>query len=118
MSLLFDNNLSPKLPSLLAADFPGSQHLRDCGLQKASDPKGATDFRIWEYALKEGLIIVSKDDDFVALNQLHGAPPKVVWVRLGNCTTKSVLDLLTTYAEAVRALKNSPDKSMLILPPP
>jgi hypothetical protein len=31
MKLLFDENLSPKLPRLFAAQFPGSLHLRDCG---------------------------------------------------------------------------------------
>jgi predicted nuclease of predicted toxin-antitoxin system len=42
MKLLFDENLSPKLPRLLTTQFPGSLHLRDCGL------KGETDEKIWE----------------------------------------------------------------------
>jgi hypothetical protein len=44
MKLLFDENLSPKLPGLFAAKFPGSSHVRDCGL------KGFTDEDIWEFA--------------------------------------------------------------------
>jgi predicted nuclease of predicted toxin-antitoxin system len=58
MKLLFDENLSPKLPRLLAAQYPGSLHLRDCGL------KGAADEEIWEYARDNGFAIVSKDSDF------------------------------------------------------
>src|SRR5438046_9424501 len=33
MKLLFDENLSPKLPRLLAALYPNSVHVRDCGLK-------------------------------------------------------------------------------------
>ena len=29
MKLLFDENLSPKLPALLESKFPGSRHWRD-----------------------------------------------------------------------------------------
>ena len=32
MKLPFDENLSPKLPGLLAVIFPGSAHVRECGL--------------------------------------------------------------------------------------
>ncbi|MDD1427353.1 DUF5615 family PIN-like protein [Dolichospermum sp. ST_sed9] len=44
MKLLFDENLSPKLPCILSVDFPESMHIRDCGL------KGFSDEDIWEYA--------------------------------------------------------------------
>jgi predicted nuclease of predicted toxin-antitoxin system len=37
MKLLFDENLSPKLPRLLAEQFPESLHVRDCGLKGFSD---------------------------------------------------------------------------------
>jgi predicted nuclease of predicted toxin-antitoxin system len=37
MKLLFDENLSPKLPRLLEAHFPGSAHVRDCGLRGFPD---------------------------------------------------------------------------------
>jgi predicted nuclease of predicted toxin-antitoxin system len=37
MKLLFDENLSPRLPRLLAEQFPDSVHVRDCGLKGAPD---------------------------------------------------------------------------------
>ena len=49
---------------------------------------------MWAYAKANDFVIVSKDSDFVDLSVLEGAPPKVVWVRLGNCTTASVALLL------------------------
>ena len=58
MRLLFDENLSPRLPYLLANEYPGSEHVRDAGLL------GATDRQIWEYAGAHGFAIVSKDTDF------------------------------------------------------
>ena len=39
MKLLFDENLSPKLPRLVAASFPGSQHIRELGLKGQTDEK-------------------------------------------------------------------------------
>lgn len=42
MKLLFDENLSPKLATGLASQYPGSAHVRDIDL------RGAEDRRIWE----------------------------------------------------------------------
>ena len=44
MMLLFDENLSPKLPRLLVTIFPDSAHVRECGLL------GLPDEDVWEYA--------------------------------------------------------------------
>jgi predicted nuclease of predicted toxin-antitoxin system len=79
MKLLFDENLSPKLPRILSVDFPESMHVRHCGL------KGFPDEDIWEYARNNGFTIVSKDSDFYQRSMIYGHPPKVVWLRIGNC---------------------------------
>ena len=84
MKLLFDHNLSPKLVERLADVFLGSKHVRNLNLHKADDAQ------VWEYARMNALAIVSKDEDFHQLSFLHGPPPKVVWVRLGNCTTSDI----------------------------
>ena len=52
MKLLFDQNLSKKLVSLLADEFPSSIHVRDAGLTQASDQD------LWEYARANDLVIV------------------------------------------------------------
>ena len=84
MKLLFDHNLSYKLVACLADLFPDSEHVRNVNLHEADDR------RLWEYARAHGFAIVSKDEDFHQLSFLYGAPPKVVWVRLGNCTTADI----------------------------
>lgn len=53
MKLLFDENLSPKLPPLVTATFPESQHVREFGL------KGRTDEEIWDFAKINGFTIIS-----------------------------------------------------------
>lgn len=80
MKLLFDQNLSHRLVSLLGDLFPGSEHVRSVGLQEADDR------RIWEYAKRNRFTIVTLDSDYSDWNRLLGAPPKVIWVRFGNAT--------------------------------
>ena len=80
MKLLFDENLSPKLPQRLADLFPNSLHVRDIGMQSTIDPI------VWDYAKDKDLTIVSKDSDMHDLSLVFGNPPKVIWLRLGNCT--------------------------------
>lgn len=88
MKLLFDHNLSHKLIARLADVYPGSTQTRLLGFARAADPE------IWFYARTHDLVVVSKDEDFSELAILRGAPPKVVWLRLGNCSTPSVEQLL------------------------
>ncbi len=88
MRLLFDENLSPQLVRRLADVFPGSAHVRDCGLASCADAV------VWRHAREQGLVIVSKDEDFRHLSFLEGAPPKVVGIELGNCSTDLIEQLL------------------------
>ena len=91
MRLLFDHNLSHKLVKRLADVFPDSEHVRHVDLYEASDRE------IWEYARSRRLVIVSKDEDFHQSSFLLGPPPKVVWVRLGNCATRDIERALRTF---------------------
>ena len=65
-----------------------STHVRDVGLAAAADDL------VWRYAAEQGLTIVSKDADFHERSFLLGRPPKVIWIRRGNCSTDEVLSLL------------------------
>ena len=110
MKLLFDQNLSPHLARLLADIYPDSVHVREVGLREAGDAE------IWEYAKANGFAIVSKDSDFQQRSLLLGAPPKFIWLRVGNCTVKRVEDLLRSYSAAIHTFEMDDSKSHLMLP--
>lgn len=84
MKLLFDHQLSPKLVVRLADLYPDSTHVYLLGMDQTDDSL------IWEFARDNGYAIVSKDADFGDFSLLRGHPPKVIWIRLGNCTTTQV----------------------------
>lgn len=110
MRLLFDQNLSRTLVGGLRDVFPESQHVTALGLDTA------TDREIWDYAGEHGYVIASKDSDFRQLAFLHGPPPKVVWLRIGNASTATVLRTLLDHTQVVEAFALSEDESLLVLP--
>jgi predicted nuclease of predicted toxin-antitoxin system len=59
--------------------------------------------------------IVSKDSDFQQRALLLGHPPKVVWLRLGNCSTAAVAALLRTRHADLLAFEADPTASLLVL---
>ena len=109
MKLLFDENLSPRLAMALSDLYPGSLHLRDCGMP------GASDLEVWQYALENEFVIVSKDSDFAQRSSLLGSPPKVIWVRIGNCTTMRADFVLRNAEPRIRAFTARVEESCLVL---
>jgi predicted nuclease of predicted toxin-antitoxin system len=98
VKLLFDHNLSPRLIKHLADLYPHSNHVYLLGLAEADDEG------VWELARREGYLVVTKDADFSDLCMLFGFPPKVIWIRRGNCETKEIADILRRHFEQIRAL--------------
>ena len=88
IKLLFDHNLSPRLVTLLSELSPDSAHVYRLGLDQVPDSQ------IREFARNEGFLVVTKDADFSELCWLLGFPPKVIWIRRGNCRTADIEALL------------------------
>ena len=109
MKLLLDENLSPDLVQALSAEYPGSAHVRDLGL------RSATDRAVWERARTDGYTVVSKDSDFRQMSFLFGAPPKVVWLRLGNCSTTDILALLRDGRASLQSFWEDSEATFLVL---
>ena len=109
MKLLFDQNLSSALVPRLADLFPGSAHVKDFSLLRADDNA------VWALARERGLVIVSKDSDFQQRSLLLGAPPKVVWLRVGNCPTSRIERLLRDHSVALHTFETDAEQSVLIL---
>ena len=109
MTLLLDQNLSPRLLRLLDDVFPNSVHVRDVGLHRADD------LLVWSYAASQGLVIVSKDSDFHQMSFLLGHPPKVTWIRLGNCSTTEIATLIRAHRDAIGEFLRNEEAGFLAL---
>lgn len=107
MKLLLDQNLSYRLIAALHNDFPGSQHVRDVGLKDAADEI------VWNYAAE--LTIVTKDADFHQRSFLFGHPPKVVWLRCGNCSTSTIENILRRHRGGLETFASDIEGSFLLL---
>jgi predicted nuclease of predicted toxin-antitoxin system len=110
VKLLFDENLSPRLVARLAEQFPGSAHVHSCGLGSEDD------LAVWQYAALHGYTLVSKDVDFYDRSILAGGPPKLIWLRTGNCSTRQVEHLLRANAAGLRAMHDDASQALLIVP--
>lgn len=104
MKLLLDQNVSPRLAETLADLFPGLAHVQSLGLDRSPDAP------VWDLARTNGYIIVTKDVDFSDRSALLGHPPKVIWLRLGNCTTFDIESALRRHHEQIEAF--GADKSL------
>lgn len=110
MKLPLDQNLSWQLVSELQGSFPGSSHVREAGMDRADDAV------VWEHAKREGFMIVSKDSDFQQRSLLYGAPPKCIWLRIGNCSTSEIADLIRKHVADIEEFANRAGESYLVLP--
>ncbi len=109
MKLLFDENLSPKLPGRLSDIFPDSSQVSLIGLE------GYPDKIIWDRAQASSFTIVSKDNDFRQRAFLFGMPPKVIWLQIGNAGTDAVEALIRREWERLNAFAVDEEEALLVL---
>jgi predicted nuclease of predicted toxin-antitoxin system len=98
MKLLLDQNISRRILPNLASVWPGSSQVALLTLDRASD------LAIWQYARDHDFVIVTKDADFEELSLLHGSPPKVIWLRLGNTSNSEIEQTLLAHREELDEL--------------
>ena len=109
MKLLFDENLSHDLAERLTDLFPASTHVRNEDLKSAPDPK------VWQFAIDNDFVIVSKDSDLHNRSLIFGFPPKIIWIRLGNCSTNDVESLIRKEIDKIKSFVNDEFASFLAL---
>lgn len=105
--LLFDPNISSKILGLIHSEFPGSVHVVPAGLQDMSDSV------IFSFAREHRLTIVTFDSDFADLSIIRGYPPKVIWLRTGNQTTKNIAEILKAEVSAINLFLRSEEAGVL-----
>ena len=79
------------------------------GLERASDSV------VWDYARAHDHVLVTKDADFSDISVLRGFPPKLIWLRLGNCTTAEVEQAMRRGDAQIAAFVSDPALGVLEL---
>ncbi len=101
MKFLIDHQLPPALAAFFRARGYPCQHLLEVGMASSSDEE------IYQYAMSNQYIIVTKDEDFLYLSRRQDSDVGLLWVRLGNCRTKILLAALDRqWAEIIRCLES------------
>ena len=97
MKLLIDQNISYRIIPLIATLFPDAKHV------KSADLIDKSDLEIFNYARKNNFdTIVTLDEDFQNIQSVHGIPPKIIWLRTGNCTTKFLAQTITKHHKLIQ----------------
>ena|SRR3989339_1423009 len=109
MKLLLDQNLSFKLCNAVSDIFPDIKHIKSFKLE------GTNDNILWEFAKNNSFIILTKDSDFNEKSIAKGFPPKVIWIKKGNCSTKEIEKLLRNKYIEIKNFSGDDKNSILIL---
>ena len=96
--ILIDQNISHRIIPKISTTFSAVEHVRNLGLQQASD------YEIFLQARGQQFdAILTIDEDFLNLIQVFGSPPKIIWLRLGNCQTDYIASVLVAYREQIES---------------
>ncbi|WGV24187.1 DUF5615 family PIN-like protein [Halotia branconii] len=109
MKLLLDENLSDRIIHKIVDLYPDSEHVKTLGMINTDDAM------IWEYAKANGFVIVSKDSDFHQRSLLYGHPPKFIYLRVGNCPTSKITQIMRDNLDTIIQFERSETESLLIL---
>ncbi len=104
MKLLFDQNISFRIERQISSLYSDSKHCSNLGLQNSDD------LIIWEFAKNNNYAVVTFDSDFYDISLLKGTPPKIIWIRKGNLTTKNIIEILEAKHLAIRDFLTNPEK--------
>jgi predicted nuclease of predicted toxin-antitoxin system len=109
VKLLLDENLSDRVIHRIIDLYPDSEHVKTLGLINTDDVV------IWEYAKANDFVIVSKDSDFHQRSLLYGHPPKFIYLRVGNCPTSKITQILRDNLDTIIQFEGSETESLLVL---
>jgi predicted nuclease of predicted toxin-antitoxin system len=109
VKLLLDENLSDQIIHRIVDLYPDSEHVKTLGLINTDDEV------IWEYAKVNSFVIVSKDSDFHQRSLLYGHPPKFIYLRVGNCPTSKITQILRDNLDTIIQFESSEAESLLVL---
>ncbi|MFW9260382.1 DUF5615 family PIN-like protein, partial [Nostoc sp. CALU 546] len=90
MTIWVDAHLSPAIATWISNTFGiTALALRDVGLRDAED------LEIFEAAKAQGVILITKDSDFVDLVERLGTPPQIIWLTCGNTSNARLQEIFS-----------------------
>jgi len=104
VKFLIDAQLPPRLACALTEAGHQAEHVEDLGMRHAKDSV------IWEYAMTQQAVIVSKDEDFVERVRRTPGGPVIVWLRIGNAANAALLSWFLPILPSVVARIRSGDR--------
>lgn len=107
MNLLFDQNISFRIIKWIDDIFPGSISVKEL------DYDNPQDLDIWKFAKANNYTIVTFDADFIDLSNLRGYPPKIIWLRIGNTSTKNIADRIQAEQKNIEEFLNNSESAFL-----
>jgi len=111
MKMFLDANISWRLLPILKEHFGECVHVDD--IPELESP--AKDAKIWQYAKANGYTIITRDSDFNDFIAIKDFPPKIIWLRTGNCSRKYTADLLIRSKQSIQELLMSEEYGLLEL---
>jgi predicted nuclease of predicted toxin-antitoxin system len=106
---LIDAQLPPGLARRLASRGYHAEHVNRVSLGIA------TDLTIWRHAASIGAILVTKDEDFVALAEREPQGPQVVWIRIGNISNDALWSAVDPLLNQIVEALNSGERIIEVL---
>lgn len=100
MTIWLDAQLSPKIADWISKTFGvDCVAIRDIGLTRAKDKE------IFKAALDKRVVMMTKDSDFVRLQDNSSDSPSVIWLTCGNTSNEKLKTiLLKTLPKALELL--------------
>lgn len=105
-TIWIDAQMSPAIAAWIKANFPdvNAVAVRDVGLRDAEDVD------IFQAAKAANAVVMTKDSDFVDLQDRLGVPPQIIWITCGNTSNARLKDILTaTLSDALDLLAKGND---------
>lgn len=73
----------------------------------------SSDLEIFQFAKLNEFSIVTFDSDFFDLSLMKGFPPKIIWIRTGNLTTKSIFEIFLTHKNQINEFLENENSGVL-----
>ena len=101
MTIWLDAQLSPKIADWISKNFDvNCIPVRELNLTRAKDPE------IFKSALENKVTVMTKDSDFIRLQEMNSISPQIIWLTCGNTSNEKLkIILLKTFPKALEMVR-------------